>query len=441
MKRIIILGVLSIPSILFSQRDTTQLFQSFQIKADIDTLIHKLVEIHPTFGDYYKENQIQNKIDSIKNSIDCPISALDFFRIMQPVISVDGHTTLMYTGEIYPETDHPFLPFKIVIYNDLMYVKENLSESKTIPIGSIIETINGIPVNTIIKNLIRYLPGEKESYKKRLLEKEFHMYYRLVYGSFAEFNITINGIENKVQGATWDDFQEPSKPEFELRFYNNDIAYIYKRSFKHPKDFMHFMDSAFHTIAERQIKYLIIDNLGGGGLTDLADSLMSYFADKPYCMFVKKMTKISPLTEDFIESEKSEGYAKDGYFIQEFMPHAPRSDRFTGTTYILTGPLSYSTGTCFAAAAKCYHTAIVVGEETGQPLLSNGSLDRFVLPNTRLTCYTSLAVFYMPCNNNDTTNGLIPDWILTPTLEDLLNDKDYALEYTLQLIKENKTKH
>ncbi len=71
-----------------------------------------------------------------------------------------------------------------------------------------------------------------------------------------------------------------------------------------PKDFMHFMDSAFTVISGKQINYVIIDNLGGSGLSDLADSLMSYFTNEPYCMIEKKMTKISPLTEEFIEDKK-----------------------------------------------------------------------------------------------------------------------------------------
>ncbi len=200
------------------------------------------------------------------------------------------------------------------------------------------------------------------------------------------------------------------------------------------------MDSTFNVISEKQIKYLIIDNLRGGGMTDLADTLISYFANRPYCIIEKKMTKISPLTENFIEGKESEGYVKDGYFIQEYLTHNSRTNRFTGTTYILTGPLSYSTATCFAASAKCYHNAIIVGEETGQPLLSNGDLNRFTLTNTKLTCYTSLSKYYMPCNNNDIFNGVIPDYTVIPTLDDLLNDVDNALEYTLKLIREDNAK-
>jgi C-terminal processing protease CtpA/Prc len=425
MKFKIVLVLLIIPALLFGQKDTIQLFDPHQIKADIDTLIHKLIEVHPTYQTYYTKNIVADKIDSIKS-------------IMQPMVTIDEHTTLTYRGQIPPKCDNPFFPFKIVIYNDSIYVKDNLSGNEGISKGSIIESINKVPVNTIIGNLTKYLPGEKQSYKLRSLENEFHIYYRLVYGSYSEFNITVNESNIKVKGAKWNDFNEPSSPKFELNFYDNDIAYIYKRSFKPPRDFIHFMDSAFKVIEDKQIKYLIIDNLQGGGMTDLADTLLTYFSKNPYCLFEKKMTKTSPLTKDFIESKRMGGIIKDGYFIQEFLTHKPKPNNFSGTTYILTGTSSYSTATCFPAAAKCYQNAIIVGEESGQPLLSNGDLNRFKLTHTKLTCYTSLSRIYMPCNHNDAEKGVIPDYSVMPTLDDLLNDKEYILEYTLKLIRENK---
>lgn len=262
-----------------------------------------------------------------------------------------------------------------------------------------------------------------------------------MYGSYAEFNISVNESEMKLKGAKWTDYLEPTKPKFELRFYDNDIAYIYKRSFKPPKDFVHFVDSAFNAIADKQIKYLIIDNLNGGGLTDLADSLIGYFTNEPFRLIEKKMTRISPLTKDYIDSKKSEGYIEDGYFVQEFPANnIVRNNQFTGLTYILTGPLSYSTATCFSASAKCYKSALIVGEETGQPLFSNGDLNRFILPNTQIMCYTSLSKIFMPCNDNDTMKGVLPDYYVKPSLDDLLNNSDYTLDYALKLIREKKDK-
>jgi len=115
-----------IPIFLFGQKNTAQLYEPSLIKADIDTLISKMKDCHPTFWSYYQENRIQSKIDSLKNTIKSPMSALDLFRIMQPIISIDGHTTLNYTGEIYPKMDNPFFPFKVVIDCNRLYVKENL---------------------------------------------------------------------------------------------------------------------------------------------------------------------------------------------------------------------------------------------------------------------------------------------------------------------------
>jgi C-terminal processing protease CtpA/Prc len=360
---------------------------------------------------------------------------------MQPIVTIDGHTTLLYNGPLCDNEDSPLFPFKVIIFNDSLYVNENLSENKARIKGSVIEKINGISSENIIRNLLRFIPGEKESYKTKRLEEIFHIYLALVYGSFSDFNITVNNTDLKLKGAKWDDFQEASKPKFELRFYDNDIAYIYKRMFMPPKDFMHFMDSAFTVISEKQIKYVIIDNLIGGGLTDLADSLMSYFTDKPYGMMEKKKTKISPLTIEFIENKEAEGFIHNSYFIQDYPLHnIDRKNRFSGLTYILTGPRSYSTGTCFPAAAKCYQNAFIVGEESGQPLLSNGDQNQFMLPETKITCVTALSIVYMPCNNNDQINGVLPDFKVTPTLDDLLNDREYILEYTLKMIRENRSK-
>ncbi|MBU0475153.1 MAG: hypothetical protein KKF62_13445 [Bacteroidetes bacterium] len=439
MKRIFILWILIIQAILFGQTETPQLFEPTIIKADIDTLIFKLMDVHPTFLNHYKVNNLQTKIDSIKNNFTKPMSSLDFFRIMQPFVVVDGHTTLRYTDALNPNEDSPLFPFRVIIFNDSLYIKENFSKNDALVKGSIIEKINGVSSEKILRNLLKYTPGEKESYKIKKLEKDFHVFMALVYGSFSDFSITVNKVEYKSKGANWNDFQEPSKPKFELRFYDNDIAYIYKRMFMPPKDFLHFMDSAFTVISQKQINHLIIDNLSGGGLTDLADSLMSYFTDKPYSLIEKKMTKVSSFTKEFIEDKKSLGSIQDGYFIEEYPKHSfDRNNRFTGSTYILTGPLSYSTGTCFPASAKNNRTAFTVGEESGQPLLSNGDQNQFMLPGTKMFCITALSRVYMPGHNNDEVTGVIPDYKVTPTLEDLLNDEEYTLEYTLDLIRKNK---
>jgi hypothetical protein len=72
MKKIFILFILIAPTTIYGKKDTAQLFEPSLIIADIDTLISKMKEYHPTFFSYYQENNIQSKIDSIKRTINHP---------------------------------------------------------------------------------------------------------------------------------------------------------------------------------------------------------------------------------------------------------------------------------------------------------------------------------------------------------------------------------
>jgi hypothetical protein len=53
MKKIFFFYMLIIPTIVFGQKDPPQLFNPMQIKADIDNLIYKLMDVHPTFLTYF----------------------------------------------------------------------------------------------------------------------------------------------------------------------------------------------------------------------------------------------------------------------------------------------------------------------------------------------------------------------------------------------------
>ena len=186
---------------------------------------------------------------------------------------------------------------------------------------------------------------------------------------------------------------------------------------------------------KKNIEYLIIDKRSGGGFADLADSLLSYLTDRPYHPIEKKAVKISFANEDYISENKSKGIIKDGYLILEYPMNQPvkRQNMFRGKTYVLVNHGSSSAATYFASAVKCNELGILVGEEAPQPLISNGDLIRFRLPNTKLMCYSSMSTYYFPCAENR-DDSVIPDFEVKYSVEDLLNGQDRCLEYTLDLI-------
>jgi hypothetical protein len=306
---VIITVCFSLCSLIYSQDNNPALFEPDKIIEDIDFLLASLNNIHPTFNLYFYDNSFRTKIDSIKKAIHQPISQYEFFKIMQPLISVDSHTSLRFDGKIYPEVAAPFFPFKILIMNNQIYIKENLSSNEDIKKGMIIESINGLQSSEIIKHLSKYIPYDGSQIRLYKIASDFQIFYRLVYGNFSEFSLVIknNGKKNQISvpGIKLENFGPESKPKFDFKMLENSIAYFYIGKFRKPDYFMTYLDSIFSILHNDKIEYLIIDKRSGGGFTSLADSLLSYITDKPYKTFEKKAVKISSANQDYVNDNNT----------------------------------------------------------------------------------------------------------------------------------------
>ena len=376
----------------------------------------------------------------LRDTIDTPLTAHEFFKILQPLVTLDGHTTLQFTGTILPEVANPLLPFETVVFDNHLYVKNNLSADSSLKKGTEILHINGKDVRDILKEMLPYLPGERLEYKFRKLANEaFPNWYRLIYGNFERFTIDCAGPEGirtiMVEGAHWNQFPKHDEEPLKLSFPEENIAYLKVGSFRRPKEFLPFIDSSFTEIKNRKCGNLILDITEGGGFTMLTDSLLSYITSGPHCEFEKKMIRISRESKEYIEDLKEDGVREGEYFVLFKKPQksVARSNRFKGKVYVLTGPRAYSASTMFAAMAKCYSDAIIVGEETGQPLISNADISRHKLPDSSMYLYTSHSIYYFPCALNR-QEGVKPDIEVKMSLNDLLNDHNKYLEYTVGII-------
>jgi hypothetical protein len=422
------------------QEKAPALFEPKQVVQDIDFLLESLKSIHPTFGRNLTDSSFAGRIDSVKKAIRRPLSRHDFFKIMQPLVSVDGHTSLRFDDTIYPEVDAPFFPFKVLLVDNKLYVKENLSSDTSVQKGAVVDSINGLPVSAIVRQLTEYVPRDGSRLRPYKLANEFHHYYRLVFGNFAEFRLTVDDKGSKhalrVPGARAESFGFEQRPQFEFRMLRDSVAYFYIGKFRKPDLFMACLDSVFTILHEEKPAHLIIDKRSGGGFTNLADSLLSYLTDKPFRTFEKKMVKISPANTDYVEENKSKGTVRDGYLVIDYPEVVPpkRENRFRGTTYVLMDHQTYSTATYFVAAVKCSNVATLVGEEAAQPLISNADLHGFRLPNTQMKCYSSMSTYYFPCAKNR-KDSVAPDHEVRYTIDELLDGSDRCLEYALALIE------
>lgn len=434
MRKLITLIICLYGSQVYSQPLTAE-----QIRTDIDSAISMLSDIHPTFNGSSQKHALL----ALRDSTATPGTCHGLFKLLQPLVALDGHTTLQYTCSIQPEVENPLLPFETVIYNNRLYVKRNLSKNALLETGTEIHKINGVQVSAIIDNMLLFHPGERKENKIRKLDNNaFPNWYRLIYGNFEAFDIEYSGSGGTgstiVEGIHWNQFQVQEEEPFQLKFPERDVAYLKIGKFRPPKEFLPFVDSSFTEIHKRGCDHLIIDVTEGGGFSNLTDSLLSYFADQPYCELEKKMIKTSRETRESIADLGDTGEHAGDFFVvtKEPVPPANRINKFKGKVYLLTGPRTYSASSMFVAMAKCYSEAILVGEESGQPLISNGDITRLSLPNSGMNLYASLSIYYLPCARND-QEGARPDIEVKMSLDDLLHDRNRYLEYTLGLIQRN----
>lgn len=434
---ILIIHFLSIKA--FGEVDRTTHFSASEIKQDIDSLIAGYKRYHPSFS-----NEQEMKLNSLKNKINEPISALELYRKVQPVVAKDLHTTIIYKDEIYPEIENPFFPFRVVVFNDSIYIKENLSSSNEISKGDIIESVNGISSEEIIDNLTQLIHAETINRKIYSLNLEFHIYYRLAYGNFDKFDIAArkgNKSQNvTVNGINWEKIKNGRKELFVFKQLENDISYLKIPSFRNTENvkFSNYIDSVFSTLFNNGTNNLIIDVRGGGGLTDYIDTLMGYLTDKPYFHLSEEKIKVSSESRDYILSKKDLGeYSKD-YFIINYKKKKPVKKKylFQGNLYLLVDIRSASCHTLFPAIIKCNKLGYLIGEEAGQPLISNGGLTKFTLPNTKLICFSAMNTYRMPCAVNE-FESVKPDFKVIKTPDALMNGKDVILDSAVEVIKNN----
>ncbi|MBN2010417.1 hypothetical protein JW960_13810 [candidate division KSB1 bacterium] len=441
---LIIILFFIIPSCLFSVEEIL-LISPEDARADIDTLLYSLNHIHATFKTYASTPKIVKRINSIKDSIQAPISSYDLFKILQPIVAIDGHTSLVFRDKITPDIQNAFFPIKICVFRNGMYVKKNVSDNNQIEQGMEIIAINGVPTERVTDKVLSFIPGETRHYKLYKLQNEFPFFYRLAYGNFLNFSIELQAANKhiiiSVPGVKAERVVPDSNNQLKIKFIDSNTAYLNIGKFKKPPVFLHNIDSLFTVLHDRKISYLIIDSRHGGGITDLADSLVSYLTDKSFHSWQQKAIKISDKTQTFINEIQSTGSVEDGFFV--IHPHDVkppiRTNGFTGKFFLLTGPGTNSTAVYFAALLKCNQLATIVGQECGQPLISNGNIASFILPHSKIPVMSSNTIFRFPCAENS-FDSVKPDYEVIPTLDDLLNDNDSALNYTLKFIQSSKQK-
>lgn len=112
--------------------------------------------------------------------------------------------------------------------------------------------------------------------------------------------------------------------------------------------------------------------------------------------------------------------------------------KFTGKIIFLINGLTFSTASNFAAIVQSNNRGLLIGEETGGSYYAGAAGETYitVLPNSDIRITFPKDRYDNPVKPiKENGHGVIPDYIVKPTLKNVINHEDVQLNYALKLAK------
>lgn len=427
----------------------TQKFTPEELKQDLKFLFEKLESIHPSLYHYTTKQLVDEKRLALEKELDHPMTRLEFARKAIPVVTMlkDGHTGLGIPKEervTFLKNGGKIFPLDVLIRDNKIYITASVDAPDLL--YSEIVSINGIPSSEVLENLRNYVSAELDFYRDIRVQLAFRplLWYHYGWDQLFDLQLSIKGelFNRKIEGMTDQSFKEATKKRGgeqqsnkPYSFYKRDnIGVIDFRSMSEMEKFDEFLDSTFATIKKENLTNLIVDiRRNGGGNSLMGDMLISYITDKPYLQVDRMEVKNS--ADAPLSSQNKIGTISVIENKSLKNPKNPKN-KFTGKTYLLTSHVTFSSANMLADAFKCYQMGTIVGEETGGVLTAFGDVINLRLPNTQLPAGCAFKKFTHPCAD-ETVHGVKPDVEIVPTLEDIQNRRDPAMEYVLKAVKGN----
>jgi C-terminal processing protease CtpA/Prc len=463
--------------------DPEKIFTPDQLKDDFAVFRDALEEGHGGLYRYTPKEELDRQFNSILKKLSLPLTETEFLRILAPLIANinDGHTGIFLSSSFsaYLENEPILFPFNLKFIDKKAYIFRNYSEDKDFAVGGEVLSIDNHPVSEILDKMRTIVPSDAhiEQSKYRRLEStaRFGQTYNLLFGKTTSYTIVYRSLEDKalkkaeVKGIREKDlnsiFEErypeaaKSLPPVELE-HRDDIAILTIRTFG-PSGYQSsgisyplFMRNTFKELEQKNIQHLIIDLRNNGGGADLYGKiLVAYLMDKPF-MYYEHLrinnTEFKFLDHTDVPPERrtipASGFRENDSGTYDLLGHPnlgeqkPIQPTFKGKVYILINGGGFSgTGEC-TSIIHFHKRAVFIGEECGAGYYGNtsGFMPTLTLPNTGIRVRIPVVRYTMAVSGYPPDRGIIPDYPVTPTINDLLNGKDAEMDFAIELIKKSK---
>lgn len=223
---LIVLCMGSCRSVKTHNHTITKLHSAEALHEDVDKLYTQLKRNHPKLYQYITKQDLEFKLDSLKQSITTPLTSKAFYRKLAPVFATirQGHLSLRPARKRYKKKDWKALKKKKFEFYELdfEYLDEKLWVKRTVGkdsshVGAEVLRIDGTPVKSLI-----------ETYKTRFASDGYNttLYNRAVGRFFKVFYVRDRGFLDSLEVT----FRTPDST------YSKMFKRVSKKTKKTPKD-------------------------------------------------------------------------------------------------------------------------------------------------------------------------------------------------------------
>lgn len=396
---ILLIGLISGNALATTVAHYHSMLQPEEAKKDVEQWLAFIDKTHPDLAYTVKDVPLfYQQVNEFKNSLNKPISVRDFWLAMMVFNHTlsDGHSSLsppnrkVFVND-YLESGGTLFPYEVILNNGQLIIKAKLTGEASDLAGSVIDKINGVPINAVLAPLLKRMHGDSDNQRKAMLSTRFATYYWLYFGEHKQFKLTVSNAKNEVSEVMVSSGSEISYDDsFESNFkftqLNKDTGLLTINTFLWLEDearVINFFKSVFTEIKKLNLKHLLIDIRKNSGGDDhfWKKGILPYIADKSWRTGSNYQLKV-------IAGRVGEGQ-KVGDVVKGEISTVQTAEldnplKFTGDVSVLVGAYTYSSSILFMNTIQDYEFGKLVGDKTGGKSGQTGGIQTLSLTHSKL---------------------------------------------------------
>jgi C-terminal processing protease CtpA/Prc len=484
LRNIVLIGTLAMLfGPVLAQSPLKKVYTTDQLRRDFGLMRRALEEAHPGLYRYQPRDSVNRTFEAVAQQLNRAMTESEFQRVIHPVITQIGcgHTSLEYSKAVEKyRNKHKIKPLPISPFltaDNRLFVWRNQSTDSLARPGSEITHLNGQTVRAIQEQIYQRVSsdGYNETFKRLVLNLRFDKFFRYVTSYEGDsLAVTLRDSlgntrqlllrpkptkKTKVDSLTKPQLSaKPKKAEKPIKrtltFSDKDstVAVLTLNTFSGGGQYRFFRRSFRALAAQQRAKTLILDlRANGGGSSDACTNLLRYLIDQPFQAYREGDAPVRQVSFNRHLTEKFDRFIGRHFFTVK-TPTGTYRRRGVGKVYApieKTGfhgrILVLTSGNTFSAAAIVSSLLLTnerdrttfVGRETGGGQYGcNGFVMPFLrLPETGVRLRFPLYKISLPVTGIDNGRGVMPDFPISPTIQDVLASKDVDMAKALELAK------